>query len=189
MATGLFISEQFIKDNTIIDGNVDDKYITNTIADSQKLRILPIIGTGLFNEISSQIVAGNVTALNRTLLDDYIQDALKYWVLYDGLDIFHYKVTNKAVMKKNSDDSQPVETIDIVRLKDSFKDKAEYFSQLITKYLLANLTSYPLFTNPGTGIDTVHPNRDNYDTGWNLGTQKNTYGLEVDRGRLNNIDL
>jgi len=179
MATGLFIKEQFIKDNTNIDGNVDDKYLTNLIADSQKIHILPILGTALYNEISGQIVAGTTTSLNRTLLDDYIQDALKYWVLYEGMDIFNYKITNKAIMVKSSDNSQPVDQVDIIRLKDSSKDKAGYFSQAVTKYLLSNVNSYPLFNQPGSSIDTVLPNRNNYDTGWNLDFAPNTYGLPI----------
>jgi len=61
--TALFITEQFIKDNTLIDGNVDMKYITITIADAQRMHILPILGTALYNELDAQIVAGTLTVL------------------------------------------------------------------------------------------------------------------------------
>lgn len=179
MATALFITEQFLKDNTPIDGNVDDKYLSITIADAQKIHIRKILGTALYNEISSQIIAGTVTSLNQTLLNDYIQDALKYWVLVEGMDVFHYKITNKAVMTKKSDDSIPVDTIDVVRLKDTYKDKAEYFSQQATNYLLANTSSYPLFLNAGNTLDTIIPNMNNYQTGWNLDSEKHNYKLPI----------
>jgi len=185
MAQALFISEQFIKENTPIDGNVDDKYITTSISDAQKMHIRPITGTALYNEISTQIVNGSVSVLNQTLLNEYLQDALKYWVLYEGLDIFQYKITNKAVVTKKSDDSSPVDTVDIVRLKDSFKDKAEFFSQLATKYLLANVILYPLFTNAGVTLDTIQPNYNNYTTGWNLDDMKSNYNLPVSPKKIN----
>jgi len=185
MATGLFISASFIKANTNIDGNVDDKYIVNTIADAQKMHIRPIIGTALFDSISAQIIAGTTTSLNQGLLNNYIQDALKYWVLYEGVDVFHYKITNKAVMEKSSDNSQPVQTIDIIRIKDSFRDKAQFFSKQCSLYLLANIPLFPLFVNPGVTIDTVFPNVNNYTTGWNIDDKTTVHNIDVDKGQLN----
>lgn len=184
MATALFISEQFIKDNTIIDGNVDNKYITNTIAECQDMHILPILGTALYNEINSQIVAGTVSAQNQTLLNTYIQPALKYYVLMEGMDLFNYKVTNKSIAKKTSDNSQPVDEVDVIRLMDRNKDKAEYYSQRLTNFLLANITTYTLYTNAGSTIDTIYPKGNNYTTGWNLGNVKSDYGLLTSKSKF-----
>lgn len=182
MSVALFITQQFIKDTTAIDGNVDDKYLLIAIEDAQKIHILPILGTALYNEIAGQITAGTTTALNRTLLDDYIQDALKYWVVYEGIDLFQYKITNKAIMEKSSDNSQSVEQVDVIRLMDRNKDKAEFFSERLTKYLYSNITSYPLFQNAGSAYDTIHPKNNNYTTGWVLDEGTNHYGLDVDYG-------
>jgi len=176
----LFVTEQYIKDNTLIDGNVDSKYLSVTINDAQRIHILPILGTALYNELNTQILANTVTALNNTLLVDYIQDALKYWVVYEGIDLFNYHITNKAIVTKNSDNSQPVQQVDVIRLMDRNKIKAEHFSERISKYLCANETSYPPYVNPGTSADTVFPNRNNYTTGWNLDDLTRTYGLPID---------
>lgn len=184
MATlGLFVTEQYLKENTLIDGNVDVKYLNNLIIDAQRLHILPILGTALYNQLDTQIVAGTTTALNQTLLDDYIQDALKYWIIYEGIDIFTYHVTNKSVSTKTSDNSQPVQQIDVIRLMDRNKEKAEFFSERVTKYLCANEASYPLYNNAGSSVDTIYPNRNNFTTGWNLDDGDKTYGLDIDYGR------
>lgn len=185
MADGLFIDENHIKENTLIDGNVDAKYIRITIADAQRIHILPILGTALYNEISAQINAGALTTLNKTLLRDYIQDALKYWVIYEGVDLFTYKVTNKAIVKKDSDNSQPIAESEVIRLMDRNKDKAERFSERITKYLIQNDTSYPLYNQPGNGVDTIVPSRNNYTTGWNLDDTNHSHRLPIDYGRRN----
>ena len=185
MAVALFITEQFIKDNTIIDGNVDDKYITTTIADSQKIHILPLLGTALYNEINDQVVAGSVTSLNQTLLNNYIQDALKYWVLVEGMDVFQFKVTNKGIMTKSSDNSQPVAEVDVIRLMDRNRDKAEYFSQRVTNYLIANYVSYPLFVAPGSTYDTVVPKRNSFTGGWALDDVTVPRNVPIDYGRRN----
>jgi len=181
---GLFLTEDYIKANTLIDSNVDGKYLRITIADAQRIHMIPILGTALYNELSTQILAGTVTTLNRTLLRDYIWDALKYWVIVEGIDIFTYKVTNKSISKKDSDNSQPIDQDDVIRLMERNRGKAELFSERITKYLIENETSFPLFCNPGNGYDTVYPNRNNYTTGWNLDDVTLNY-KNIDYGRLN----
>ena len=185
MATALFISEQFIKETSAIDENVDMKYIGITIDKCQKKYILDILGTGLYNELQTQILAGTVTSLNRTLLDNYIQDALKYWVLYEGIELFTYKITNKSIVTKTSENSQPIDLSVVTRLMDGYKDDAEFFSEKITKYLCANSSSYPLYLNPGNTIDTVYPNKNNYTTGWVLDNNINGY-KDIDTARPEN---
>lgn len=183
MSVALFITEQFIKENTAIDGNVDSKYLEVSINDAQRIHILPILGTGLYNEVSAQILAANVSGPNQTLLNNYIQDALKYWVLYEGIDQLHFKITNKGVMTKSSDNSQPIEQLDVIRLMDRNKERAEYFSQRLTEFLIANIITYPLFANPGSAYDTIRPTGNNYTIGWNLGDPIETYGLPIDYGK------
>ena len=180
MATALFITEQFIKDNSVIDENVDMHYITTTIDRCQKIYIKHILGTALYNELQTEINAGSVSALNTTLLNDYIQDCLMNYVLFRGISIFAYKITNKSVLKKNGESSQVADSEELAGLRDDYKNDAEYFAELITKYLIENSDSYPLFLSPGDGYDTIHPNMNNYTTGWALGnTKPKIGGLEV----------
>ena len=177
MAIALFVTEQFIKDNSIIDENVDMHYITTTIDVCQKIYMRHILGTGLYDELQTQINAGSVTTLNATLLDDYIQDCLMKYVLFRGISIFTYKITNKSVLKKNGESSQVADSEELASLREGYRDDAEFFAQRITSYLIANSSSYPLFLNPGSTYDTVHPNNDNYTTGWALGTGKKKWDI------------
>ena len=183
MATALFITEQFIKDNSVIDENLDMKYLTVTIDKCQKKYIRPILGTALYNELGTQINAGTLTALNTTLLDSYIQEALLYYVLFEGISLFTYKITNKSIMKKNSDNSQPIDSEEVAVMRDGYKDDAEYFSELATNYLIANSSSYPLFLNPGNTLDTIRPNMNNFTCGWVLGDTVNIGNIEISRSK------
>jgi len=177
MAIALFITEQFIKDNSVIDENVDMHYITTTINKCQEKYMRHILGTGLFNELQTQINADTVTTLNATLLDDYIQNCLMYYVLFEGISIFTYKITNKSILKKNGESSQVADSEELASLREGYRDDAEFFAERVTKYLIANSSSYPLFLNPGTDYDTVHPNNDNYTTGWALGSGKRKWDI------------
>jgi len=184
----LFISEQYIKDNSPINGNVDDKYITSTIYLVQKLYIKKILGTALYNELNTEINAGGVSANNVTLLDDYLQDVLLYYVLAEGIALFTYKIENKSVVKKTSENSSPIDSEEVAMLRDMYKDKAEYFAQQCTNFLCANATDsvYNAYLNPGSTYDTIIPNKNNYKSVWAL-DDTNDYpkNIDIDYGRNN----
>ena len=164
----LFISENKLKENSFINENVDDKLLRTTIIQVQDMQIHPILGTGLYNEIKSQIVANTVTNLNRDLLQDYIQPVIIWWVMADGTIPLTYKFMNKSVVKKNSENSQSAELEELITVANNFKNKAEFYTKRLIKFLESNETIYPLYLNPGNDVDTLHPYREAYQTGMNL---------------------
>lgn len=171
----LLVTENYIKQSSMIDENVDVALIRSAIVEAQDLHLTDILGSGLTNEIKNQISAGTVTPLNQTLLENYIFKSMLYWTLYEGTDYLTYKFRNKSVMTMNSDNSQPVTLDEVKRLMDSFKNKAEWYSERVTRYLIQNESSYPLFNNPGNGTDTIYPKKNNYDSGWFLGNKDCCY--------------
>lgn len=187
MAIVLFISEQYIKDTSYFDENVDMKLIRDVIELAQEKYILPLLGTGLYNQIVAQVAAGNVSAANTTLLDSYIQKALKWWTLYEGLDVLTFKLTNKSVVKKNSENSQSVNTDELNRLFDSFGSNAEMYSERLKKYLIANTSTFTLYDNPGSTSDVIWPQKNTYRTSIYLGDSGNCSGRLSDRFQ-GNID-
>ena len=169
MATiGLMIHPNEIKANNFVDENVDDKIIRNSIVLAQNLHILPILGTGLFNDIVDDIEAEAISAANQSLLADYIQPALEWWAMYELVEPLTYKITNKSIMKKSSENSNPISNSEVIMLKDKFKNIAEERTQRLISYLCENSDTYTLYDNPGTGSDIIHPRKWAFETGWNL---------------------
>lgn len=184
MANVIFISEQYIKDTSYIDENVDVKLLRNCILETQEIRIRGIVGTALYDELKTQITAGTRTALNITLLTDYIAPALKYWVLHDAALILTFKIMNKSIVKRTAENTETVQATDLDRLMDFFKNRAEYYSERITKYLLENELSYPLYSDAGDGVDTEHPRYNNYTQGLFLGdSYELPKNMDIDCGR------
>jgi len=169
----IFISEQALKDNSIINENVDMKVLLPTIKLAQEKFMLPILGTGLYNQIKTQVSAATVSVLNKTLLDDYIQPALIWWIMAEAPMPLTYKFMNKSVATRSSENSNAASLNDLLKLEERFKDNAEWYSQRITNYLLENSTLYPLYLSPGNGIDTIVPKRTMYSSGMYLGSTIN----------------
>ena len=68
----LFISEQYVKNTTLIDENVSVKLILPSIKDCQELRIHPILGTPFYEDLKTKITAGTLNSDEVNLLDTYI---------------------------------------------------------------------------------------------------------------------
>lgn len=168
----LFISEQTLKDRSVIQDNVDPKLIKPTIKHAQDMYIEPILGTGLYRELQDQIANDDVSVLNKTLLDNYITDCLVWYIASEMTISLGYKFTNKNVLKKNSENSETSSISELFDLMELYKNKAEWYAQRITNYLCENNTDYPLYDNPGNGVDVIHPNSTSYSNGMYLGESR-----------------
>ena len=83
MAT-LFISATKLKKDTALSGSVDDNMIHPYILNAQVKEIFPYLGTDLYNKLISDI-AGTPSGAYKTLLDDYVQNALVQFAFADLL--------------------------------------------------------------------------------------------------------
>ena len=184
----LFISVTDLKESGWIDENLDDRMIRACILDAQKIHTRDMIGSGIYDEINSQKIAGSLTALNTTLLG-YIKDALIQWTLYEGIDVWNYKIRNKAVMTSTSDNSNPVDADVIRKLGERFQNKAEYYDERLRRYLIQNQSSYPLYFNPGSQVDTIYPKNESYSVNWALGNNKESWSgnSDIDRAEYPGI--
>ena len=192
MAKVMFLSEATLKQESILQDNVDMKVVTPTIYDVQNYFILPILGTSLYKDISSEIEGGNVSQKYKDLLDLYIQPTMIWYCRMELPLNINYKYFNKAVGVQNADNMNPASMDEIQMLMDRAKNKAEWYAERLTKFLLANQTTYPLYlTQTNVDIDTIFANRTNYTSGMVIGGSDccrgsyNFQNIPTDKGFLN----
>lgn len=163
MATNkvLFFSVDYLKENTVINKNVDPEIIEPLILLAQNTRIEPITGTLLYNQIVDQITNDNLSNLNKVLFEDYIQPALEQWALYEVLPFINYKLTNKAISTKNSDNSDSVELNELHYIRETVREGAEFMGEKIIKYLKRYCVEYPLYED-NNEVDEMKPLETNY---------------------------
>jgi hypothetical protein len=165
-----FISEQTLKQLSVIQENVDMKLITPAIYEVQNFYLLPILGTSLYNELITQIQDNTLTDANRQLIDIYITPVLVWYVRLELPMHLNFKYFNKAVGSQNADNMSPITDAELSTLMNFTKNKAEWHSERLTKFLLSNPTVYPLFLNqPNANIDTIFAKMSNYTSGMVLG--------------------
>ena len=156
----LILTPAFIKANTEIHSNTDDNLLVPLIRDCQKLFVERILGTGLFNEILTEIKAGTLSVLNKKLIDEYLVDVVNNWVLARYIRQGSYKVTNKGTVLMNGDNATVASSNELIEVQQTYLNNAEEYAQRTTLYLMENET------DSGDGCDIIQPRSDNYDTGF-----------------------
>lgn len=156
----LIVSPAFVKENTVLHYNVDDGYLKPLIDSIQNTFVRPILGSALFDEIQSQIKLNTVTALNETLIKEYLRDALKWEVCHKYTRIGTYKLNNKGAGTHSGDNFSPLSQQELVTAKSIFKDNADFYRKKLKLYLKENEDDYPLYKTPPSGLDVVQPEID-----------------------------
>jgi hypothetical protein len=179
MKNTLFIGATAIKERTAVHSNIDDKSILPEIKTAQDIYILPALGSALYKRLQDGIVANNLTANESALLDDYVTDALVYYVLSELPVGLSFQFYNKGLVRKTSDNSDQPNMQDLIDVANRYRSRAEFYKQRMIKYLQEVSTSnlFPEYINPGTGVDTMYPEKDGYQSSIFLGDENSLFGM------------
>lgn len=168
MANTYLISPARLKAASEIHENVDDKICKRAIRSAQDIQLEQVLGTTLIEKIKALVSSGLTAPENekyKTLLDEYIEDALIYFALEEILDLSSFKIMNKGVMTREAEEAQPIRTGEREALKRRYRSKAEHYCDRLTRYLIANAEDFPEYASPDSGIDKIKPKK----SGWNMG--------------------
>lgn len=127
------ISIKTLKDEYLIDDNIEDKYILSNIQKGQRFIINGILGDDKYNEIINQVSSGTTTAQNKLIIENYIQPILAYYVMSEVVYTTAYKLKNVGIENASSDRFNELVKISQKYLKDS-----EQFQQLLKDYICDN---------------------------------------------------
>jgi len=171
-----------------VESTYDQNQLCEIIWDTQRQHIRPILGSALYDEILSQIQNNNLTQLNTTLLNLYINPVMKFYVSANGLYVFNYKIRQKGMVTMNSDNSNPASISELDRMYKYFDDKGQTDADMLMRYLVENDDNYPLYKDAGDGFDTIHPTGQQYNVGFYMGSYRNGYN-PCGTGDENTIDF
>jgi hypothetical protein len=166
MATALFITTNDLKRNTIVDGNVDiDKFI-QFIKIAQEIHIQNYLGGALYNRISDDIIADNLSGDYLLLVQDYLKDMLIHFAMVDYLPFSAYQVSNGGVYKHTSENSANATKNEIDYLVDKHRDFAQFYTRRFLDYMCFNNNLFPEYTANQNG--EMYPDQDANFVGWVL---------------------
>jgi len=145
------------------------KVVAPTIWDVQNFYILPILGTTLYNDLIEKVRTNTLTGNDKNLMDTYITPTMVWYCRQELPLVMNYKYFNKSVGVQNADNMNPASLEEIGFLMNNAKNKAEWYAERLTKYLMSNQTLFPSYLNQiNSNIDTIYAKRTNYTSGMAL---------------------
>jgi hypothetical protein len=163
----LYISSTRLKKDSALGGSVSDDLIMPYILLAQDMHILPILGTDLDAKLKTEIQAGTLAGVYKTLVETYLQPALVQFAFTQLMPYLRLRFVNNAVVVMGATDQSSSATYDDLKpVMDTATDAAEFYRQRMIDYLRNNSSSFPEYTsNSGADLD---PTTNNYFAGINL---------------------
>lgn len=160
----LLIDENILKERTAIHGNIDPKLLYPEIKAAQDMYIEPILGSALFNKIINEVDAATITGTYKSLLDDYIIDALCWYVVSALPDAISYQFWNKGVVRKQGDSTELPSMSELLDISNKYRNRAEWYGERLNKYLkaYASTTVLPEYLSGNDQISDIQPEGNSY---------------------------
>lgn len=173
----MLISPDDVKSTGNINYNVDDEVIGAAIRTAQNIYLTDVLSSELVEKLQQLIfnsieeVEDNIedaqNAYYKTLLDDYIKDALSYKATAEICVRISLKIRNMGVVQNSDTNVNAVGLDDIKYLRDTFNGYWESSVNKMYKYLKKNKKAFPEFI--GCGCDKINIKAKFGNTGLFLG--------------------
>lgn len=165
----LLISVASIKERTGLHNSVDEKLVLPIIKVAQDMHIKPAIGSGLYDRLQQGIEDSNLNSDETTLIDNYIVDALCWFVMCELPASLCYQFYAKGIVQKTDTQAQTLSSTQILEIENKHKRYAEHYKDALIRYLLRYRTLYPQYNLQQSNIDTVLPEKTGFTTSIYLG--------------------
>jgi len=167
MATILFITPNDLKQNTILNGNVDTDLFIQFIKIAQQMHVQNYLGTKLYKKITKDIEDDDLTGDYLDLVNDYVQPMLIHYAMVDYLPFANYQIRNGGVFKHRSENSESTTKEELDILVQKHRTFGDFYAKRFVDYMAIYASSmFPEYwTNSN---DDMYPDQKPNPTGWVL---------------------
>lgn len=138
-----FISIDEIKQNNVINANVDTEYIEPALREAQDIFLREILGDALYNAIENRINDNNLTGKYVTLVNQYIKPYLENRMLASLVVPLAMKIRNAGVIQQYDQGFNQSSVKDVNYLADYYNNRVEFYENRMTEYLKKNAADFP----------------------------------------------
>lgn len=169
MARVFLVSTKTLKENSVINNNVDDMYVLPAVEYAQDSGLQPLLGTKLYNRLMDLVESG-ITEENdyKYLLDEYITPYLINKVTADIQIPLSFKLRNQGVVQQTGENTYVPSLKDMQYVAQSYENKANFYANRLSDFLRANRSKYPEYCKIDSCAD-MPSDKNAYKTGIFLG--------------------
>ncbi len=156
-----FITETYIKENTILNQNVDVNDILPLVKNAADMWTRSTLGTYFYNIILDAYNQHTLTTDQVTLVE-FMQPSIAWRATADAVIELSYQIKNKGIQIQTGDFSASPEYKAIMWMSEHYTQKAEFYENRLGIYLWENKELYPDFLNV-LNKDSILKYRNNRD--------------------------
>ncbi len=184
MARVLFVTEDYIKTNSVIDDEISAQVLMVVAFDSQEMYIEPLLGSRLYNKVKADVTASTLTGDYLTLMTDYIVPTLLKFIEKEIIPINSLRIRNVGATTKSGEFGQSATIKNMEFIMNLAQNKADLIAMKMVDYLKCNTDNFPEYCDNDEGGE-IHPLNSATKTGIYLGQAKR-YENKDDRKRYYN---
>ena len=170
MARVFLLSIKTLKENSVVNNNVDEMYVLPAIEYSQDAGLQPLIGTKLYNRLMDMVEDGTIENNDdyKYLLDEYITPFLLNKVTAEIQIPLAFKLRNQGVVQQTGENTYVPSLKDMQYVTQNYENKANFYGNRLSDFLRANRSKYPEYCKIDSCAD-MHSDSGAYKTGLYLG--------------------
>jgi len=138
-----FLTPDEVKQNGLLNANVDVEYIEPSLQEAQSVFCREILGDLLYKSITNKINSDTLTGKYQTLLNDYIKPYMGYKMLSLIALPLNFKLRNMGVVSQYGDGVTSASVKDTAYIQEQYDSKAEFYANRLTVYLQKNASNFP----------------------------------------------
>ena len=142
-------SENFIKSNSSINDNVDDKYMQSAMRESQEINLQSLLGTRLLRKLQQLVRTGAINESGNTIYRECV-DQCQYFLLYHTVAklvmVTGIHISNFGPNNPTDENMSNLYWSDLGKCEQYWVNKADHYALMLQKWLIENYNELPELT-------------------------------------------
>lgn len=142
----LIISPKFIRENSNVSNNMQDKFLQSAIREATNIDFQEIVGTKMLKKIKSLIEHNEINDETNKYYKDLL-DVAKYFVMYSAIKrvivIANIKLDNIGANFTSDDNVDTLGISDMWQVVHYYENQASFYANILQGYCLENYSKLP----------------------------------------------
>lgn len=142
----LLTNENYIRAVTIIDNNLQSKYLLSAIREAQDVGLQQIIGTPMLNKLKTLVENDTINATGNTAYKKLIDEAQLYLCFQTITNLTlccNVKFSNGGLQQCSDENLNVMSLSDTFLIRDQFQGKADFYAHRLQDYILSHRDELP----------------------------------------------
>lgn len=147
----LLVSPTFIRENSMISNNIQDKFLITALTEATDINLREIVGDKMLKKLKA-LVADNTIHDDENIHYKELLDIARYYLMYEVIQkvimISSFKIDNAGLYISTDTNVENPKTADVFSIKNYYKSQSDFYRTILQGFLNENSKYFKeLFTN------------------------------------------